>query len=212
MLTAHAADPANPTADELGEVSLQMRDILVEAIINAPVVSNFMSQVATGMVTASGKVNPDYAEIFKQTFTRRAIISLQTSATVTEQHVAAAAIRGAAAAPPMSSIPLDRVALPAAHYGLTEPVIVATPSHPRRILATAAASDLTPAEPASAVTAATQFLDDLFARGRVDVSEVAPQRTAMVGRSRRLKTHKVVRENGALTLKRILFDCGMCQR
>jgi hypothetical protein len=111
----------------------------------------------------------------------------------------------------MSSLPLDRVALPAAHYGLTQPVIVATPSHPRRILATAAATDLTPAEPASAVTAATQFLDDLFARGRVDVGEVGAQR-GIIGRGRRLKTHKVVRENGAFTLKRILFDCGMCQR
>jgi hypothetical protein len=163
MLTAHAADPANPTPDELGEVSLQMRDILVEAIINSPVVS------------------------------------------------AAIAIFGAAAPPAMSSIPLDRVALPATHYGLNQPVIVATPSHPRRILATAAATDLTPAEPASAVTAATQFLDDLFARGRVDVSAVAPQR-GVVGRSRRLKTHKVVSENGAFTLKRILFDCGICER
>jgi hypothetical protein len=212
MLTAHAADPANPTADELGEVSLQMRDILVEAILNAPVVSNFMSQVAAGMVTASAKASPDYPEIFKQAFTQRSIISLQTSATATEQHIAAAAIFGAEAPPPMSSVELNRVALPAAHYGLNEPIIVATPSHPRRILATAAATDLTPAEPASAVTAATQFLDDLFARGRVDVGEVMPQRAAAVGRSRRLKTHKLVRENGTLTLKRILFDCGVCER
>jgi hypothetical protein len=210
MLTAHAADPAKPTPDELRDVSLQMRDILVAAIINAPVVSNFMSQVAAGMVTASAAADASYPEIFKQTFTRRAIISLQTSAAATEQRVAAAAIRGAAA-PPLSSIPLGRVPLPAAHYGLDQPVIVSTPSHPRFILASAAATDLTPVEPASAVTAATQFLDDLFARGKVDVSEVTSQ-PAMVARSRRLKTHKVARENGAFTLKRILFDCGICQR
>jgi len=211
MLTAHAANPANPTPDELGEVSQQMRDILVEAILNAPVVSNFMSQVAAGMVTASGKANPAYPEIFQQTFTRRSILSLQTSATAKEQHVAAAAFFGAAAPSAISSIPLDRVALPASHYGLSQPVIVTTPSHPRRILATAAATNLTPADPASAVTAAMQFLDDLFARGRVDVDDVVPLR-GVAGRSRRLKTHKVVRENGALTLKRILFDCGMCER
>ncbi len=210
MLTAHAANPAKPTPDELGEVSLHMRDILVAAIVNAPVVSNFMAQVAAGMITASADVNPAYPDIFRQTFSRRSIVSLQTSATVANQHVAAAAFRGVAAGP-LSPLPLDRVALPSAHYGLNEPVMVATPSHPRRILATAAQTDLTPAEPASAVTAASQFLDDLFARGRVDVSGVAHQ-TAVVGRSRRLKTHKIVRENGALTLKRILFDCGMCQR
>jgi hypothetical protein len=182
---------------------------LVAAIVNAPVVSNFMAQVAAGMVTASASANPAYPEIFKQAFTQRSIISLQTSAATTDQHVAAA-IRGAPA-PSLSSIPLDRVALPAAHYGLSEPVIVSTPSHPRRTLSTAAQTDLTPAEPASAVTAASQFLDDLFARGRVDVGEMAHQ-APMVGRSRRLKTHRLVRENGALTLKRILFDCGMCER
>ena len=210
MLTAHAADPAEADPDELGKVSLQMRDILVAAVVNAPVVSNFMSQVAAGMVTASADVNPAYPDIFKQTFTRRSILSLQTTASANQQHATAIAI-GGAAAPPMSSIPLGRVALPAAHYGLDQPVVVATPSHPRRILATAASTDLTPAEPQSAVTAATQFLDDLFARGRVDVSEISHER-AMVGRSRRLKTHKVVRENGAYSLTRILFDCGICQR
>ena len=75
-----------------------MRDILAEAILNAPVVSNFMAQVAAGMVTASAKVNPDYQEIFEQVFTRRSILSLQTRATATEQHIAAAAFRGVAAA------------------------------------------------------------------------------------------------------------------
>ena len=209
MLTAHAADPANPTPDELGEVSFQMRDILVAAIANAPIVSNFMAQVATGMVAASASVNAAYPDILKEAFTRRSIISLQTSVMATSERVASVAMSETSARA-LSAIPLDQVALPAGQYGFDEPLLVATPSHPRRVLATAAQTDFTPADPSSAVSAAIQFTDDLFARGRVDLSQIETG-AAIVGRSRRLKTHKVVREQGALTLRRILFDCGLCQ-
>jgi hypothetical protein len=211
MLRAHAADPAMPTADELAEVSLHIRDILMEAIANAPVVSNFMAQVATGMVAASASLNAAYPDILKEAFTRRAIISLQTGVMATSRHPASVAAMTETSARSLSAIPLDQVALPAAQYGINEPLIVATPSHPRRVLATAAQPDLTPADPMSAVSAATQFVDDLFARGRVDLGEMETRKSvARLGG--RLKTHKLVREKGALTLRRILFDCGLCQQ
>jgi hypothetical protein len=206
MLGVHAADPAAPTADELGEVSIHMRDIMVAAIVNAPVVSNFMAQVAAGMVTASGDVNPAYPEVLKGVFIHRSILSLQAGVMATSRYAVPVTMT-AASARSLSAIPLDRVALPAAHYGFDEPLVVETPSHPRRLLATAAETDCTPAEPRSAVSAATQFLDDLFARDRVDRSEVEGGVSAR-RRSRKLKTHKVVRKDGALTLSRILFDCG----
>ena len=211
MLRAHAADPARPTADELAEVSLHIRDILMEAIANAPVVSNFMAQVATGMVAASASLNAAYPDILKEAFTRRAIISLQTSVMATSRHPASVAAMTETSAHALSAIPLDQVALPAAQYGINEPLMVATPSHPRRVLATAAQPDLTPADPMSAVSAATQFVDDLFARGRVDLGEMET-RKSVVRLGGRLKTHKLVREKGALTLRRILFDCGLCQK
>jgi hypothetical protein len=211
MLTAHAADPARPTADELAKVSLHIRDILMEAIANAPVVSNFMAQVATGMVAASASLNAAYPDILKEAFTRRAIISLQTSVMATSRHPASVAAMTETSAHSLSTIPLDQVALPAAHYGINEPLMVATPSHPRRVLATGAQPDLTPADPWSAVSAATQFVDDLFARGRVDLGEMET-RKPIIRLGGRLKTHKLVREKGALTLRRILFDCGLCQQ
>jgi len=208
MLRAHAADPARPTADELAKVSFHIRDILMEAIANAPVVSNFMAQVATGMVAASASLNAAYPDILKEAFTRRAIISLQTSVMATSRHPASVA---AMTETSTSAIPLDQVALPAAQYGINEPLMVATPSHPRRVLATAAQPDLTPADPMSAVSAATQFVDDLFARGRVDLGEMET-RKSVIRLGGRLKTHKLVREKGALTLRRILFDCGLCRQ
>ena len=205
MLTTHAAKPAKPTADELGEVSQQMRDILVEGIVNAPVVSNFMSQVAAGMVLASARVDKNYPAVLREAFTRRSILSLQTSMLTASKPVAALAT---AAAEALGDLPLGKLALPAAHYGLDEPLTVSTASHPRRTLATAARTDLTPAEPSSAVSAATQFVDDLFAQGRVETAGSDRGARGIAARSPRLRTHRVVREDGALTLKRILFDCG----
>lgn len=206
MLRVHAANPDAPTSDELAEVSLQMRDILAEGIANAPVVSNFMAQVAAGMVVASGVVDRDYVPVMREAFTRRSILSLQTGMLAMAM-LAARSAMGAAAAEAPGDVALGMVALPAAHYGLDEPLTVATPSQPRRMLSMAARADLTPAEPSSAVSAATQFVDDLFAQGRVEAPESAARGVAAT-RSARLKTHKVVREEGALTLKRILFDCG----
>ena len=184
-----------------------MRDIQVEAIVNAPVVSNFLSQVAAGMVLASAKVNKNYPAVLREAFTRRSILSLQTSILTTSKPVAALAM-SAAAAEALGDLPLGKLALPAAHYGLDEPLTVTTASHPRRMLATAARTDLTPAEPGSAVSAATQFVDDLFAQGRVETAGSDRGARGIAARSPRLRTHRVVREDGALTLKRILFDCG----
>lgn len=207
MLRVRAADADAPTPDELAEVSLHMRDILVVAIENAPVVSNFMSQIAAGMVMASGSVDGDYPPVLRESFTRRSILSLQTSMLAMSKPAATFAMSASAAPAAMRDATLDKVALPAAHYGLDEPLTVVTPSSPRRMLATAARTDATPAEPSSAVSAATQFVDDLFAQGRVETPGMDRAR-GLAARSPRLKTHRVVRDDGALTLKRILFDCG----
>lgn len=206
VLRAHAGDPDAPTADELAEVSVEMRDILAEGVANAPVVSNFMAQVAAGMVVASGSVDRDYPAILREAFTRRSILSLQTGLLAMTMPAARFAMSAAEAEAP-GTLALAMVALPATHYGLDEPLSVAAPSQPRRMVSMAARADLTPAEPMSAVGAATQFVDDLFAQGRVEAPEAAA-RGMTAARSARLKTHKVVREDGTLALKRILFDCG----
>ncbi len=203
FLRASAADANNPSADELLAVSQQMRDILVEAIVKAPVVSNFYAQVAAAMVNVSGKRNAAYPAVLNSIFVRRAILSLESATALHSLHSASVAF----AAAPATLGPLDKVALPAAHYGLSEPLVVETPSHPRVYATFAATVNARSTEPPSSVAAATAFVDALFAQGRVDYGELKTDQLAFAP-GRRLKTHAIVRENGALHLKRRLFDCG----
>jgi hypothetical protein len=208
MLHAKAANPASPTEQELLAVSQEMGDILVAGARQAPVVSNFYAQVATGMVQASGSKNSAYPPIFKGVFVRRSILSLQAATTVEALHqsFAAAAIGPAEAAGPTDA--LDTMALPAALYGLDQPLLVETPSQPRRIFAASAAPDASSIDPASSVTAARAFVDDLFRRGRVDYNGVG-RPEARLEHGHRLRSHELVSEAGAVRLRRRLFDCGI---
>lgn len=209
MLAAYAAKANSPTSAELRDVSAHMRDVLVDAIFQAPVVSNFFAQVAAGMIQASASLHDDYPGALKGAFVRRSILSLQSAATVQKLRVAATTRAAAARVPAQPQ--LDRVALPAEHYGLAAPLIVDTPSQPRQIVALAAAPDSKSIEPASAVAAATSFVDALFSNGKVDYKKHGVRGMALTGR-RRLTTHEIVPENGAFRLARRLFDCGHCHK
>jgi len=211
MLAAKAANSASPTEQELLAVSQEMGDILVAGARQAPVVSNFYAQVAAAMVQASASKNPGYPPVLKGVFVRRSILSLQAATTVEALHqsVAAAAIAPAAAAGPTGA--LDTVALPAAHYGLDQPLLVESPSHPRRLYAVSAAADASSVDPASSITAARAFVDDLFRRGRVDYNGIG-RPEARLEHGHRLRTHELVSEDGAVRLRRRLFDCGLQHR
>ena len=208
MLAARAATPGAPTPDELREVSLHMRDILVKAVLQAPVVSDFFAQVAASMVQASAASDAKYPAVLKSVFVHRSILSLESAASVQSLHFAVAAAVGM---PKEALQPLDRVALPAAHYGLSEPLIVEAASQSRQFAAFAATHNAKSAEPASAVSAATSFVDELFANGRVDYNKMSGAAIAAPA-SRRLKTHILVRDGKSLRLARRLFDCGLCNK
>jgi hypothetical protein len=163
------------------------------------------------MVQASAGKNPAYPPVLKGVFVRRSILSLHAATTVEALHlsVVAARIAPAAAAGPTEA--LDTVALPAAHYGLDQPLLVETPSHPRQFFAASAAADASSIDPASSVTAARGFVDDLFRRGRVDYNGLG-RPEARLEHGHRLRTHELVDEAGAVRLRRRLFDCGMRHR
>jgi len=207
MLHTKAADAGSPSEQELLDVSQEMGDILVAGIQQAPVVSDFYAQVAAGMVQASRDKNSAYPPIFKGVFVRRSILSLQAATTVEALHRSVAAVTSAVAAAAPSE-PLVTVAIPAAHYGLEEPLLVETPSHPRQFLAASAAPDANSLDPASSVTAARAFVDDLFRRGRVDYHDIG-RPEARLEHGHHLRTHELVREAGAVRLRRRLFDCGI---
>jgi hypothetical protein len=208
VLTAKAANPTSPTEQELLAVSQEMGDILVAGIRQAPVVSNFYAQVAAGMVQASASKNPKYPPILKGVFVRRSILSLHAATTIEALHQSIAAVttnRAAAAGP---SAALETAALPAAQYGLDRPLLVETPSHPRQFFAASAAADASSIDPASSITAARAFVDDLFRRGRVDYKGIG-RPEARLEHGQRLRTHELVSEGSAVRLRRLLFDCGL---
>jgi hypothetical protein len=211
MLAAKAADPASPTEQELLAVSQDMGDILVAGARQAPVVSDFYAQVAAAMVQVSAGKNPKYPPLLKGIFVGKSILSLQAATTVEALHqsVAAAAIAPAAATGPTA--PLDTVALPAHHYGLDQPLLVESPSHPRHFYAASAAPDASSIEPPSAITAARAFVDDLFRRGNVDYNDIG-RPEARLEHGHRRRTHELVSERGEVRLRRRYFDCGFQHR
>jgi hypothetical protein len=204
VLAAVAANPSTPTEQELASVSNDLAGILVAGVKAAPVVSNWYAQVAAAMVQAAGAVNNKYPPILKGVFVRRSILSLQSASSLTAFGPSIAAF--AARSLKEEQGVLARAALPAVQYGLDMPLLVETPSHARAFLATAAAADATPIEPANAVTAARAFVDDLFRRGRVDYGKVG-RPEARLEHGRRLRSHRLVEEAAGIRLERVLFDC-----
>jgi hypothetical protein len=208
MLTAKAANHSSPTEQELLAVSQDVGDILVAGIRQAPVVSNFYAQVAAAMVQASASKNPAYPPILKGVFVRRSILSLHAATTVEALHQSVAAVTTARSAAAGPTAALETAALPAAQYGLDRPLLVETPSHPRQFFAASAAADASSVDPASSITAARAFVDDLFRRGRVDYKGIG-RPEARLEHGQRLRTHELVSEGSAVRLRRLLFDCGL---
>jgi len=208
MLAATAANKNAPTEMELAAVANDLAGIVVAGVKAAPVVSNWYAEVAAAMVTAAAAVKAAYVPVLKATFVRRSILSMH-SASATQTLQKSVAALGAPTRTTME--PLAVAALTASHYGLDKPLLVETPSHPRSFVATSAAPDASPIEPDSAVTAARAFVDDLFRQGRVDYNQVG-RPEARLEQGRRLRTHRLVEESGAIRLERLLFDCGLCRR
>jgi hypothetical protein len=207
ILAVAAADPHKPTEQELLTVAKDLAGILVTAIKHAPVVTNWFAEVAGGMVHAPGAVNKTYPAVLKDVFVRRSLLSMQSATSVERLQKS---IVGMAAAQDFTAEPLARVAVPATHYGLDQPLIVETASHPRKFLATSATPDASQVNPANAVSAATSFVDDLFNRGRVDYASVV-RLEARIEHGRRVRSHRLVKRANAVHLERILFDCGLCR-
>jgi hypothetical protein len=203
ILAASAADRSAPTQQELLAAANDLAGILVEAVKQSPI-SNWYAQVAANMVQAAAAVNSNYPSILKGVFVKRSILSLHSATTV---EAARKSIVGAGPSPRARSEPLMPVALSASHLGLDKSLIVETPSQSRSFVATAAAGDASPIEPASAVTSAQAFVDDLFRGGRVDYGDTSGPEHRMV-HGRRLRTHRLISEARGVRLERRLFDCG----
>jgi hypothetical protein len=204
-LTAARAKGSSPAEADLLAAGDDLATILVRAIRNAPVVSNWYAQVAAAMVQESRHVDAAFPALLKAVFVRRAILSLHSAATL---HLFAAAADASVADSAGAARPLADLALPADHYGLDRPLLVRSASHPRPFAAMAMVGNESVA-PESGSEAARAFVDDLFRRGRVNYDGEGREE-AVLNHPHRRKSHRLTKAESGYRLHRLLFDCGFC--
>jgi hypothetical protein len=203
MLATVAKDPTAPTEQELLGVSADMGDILLKAIGAAPIVSNFYAQVAAALVRGASLKNPGYAAALKSSFVRRGILSMTSAAALTRPSASASARPGGPA-----EHPLTRISIDGGLFGLgTRALFVFSASHHRDLSMSTSASGGGSHSPASSDAAAGAFVEDLFRRGKVHLDARRAAAAGRPGPARALTTHRLVTEQGALVLRRRLFDC-----
>jgi hypothetical protein len=202
MVAVKAKKGGSPTSDELANVASNLATILVGAVKVAPIATDWYSQVAAHMVIVAAGVDKAYPPILKATFVRRSILSLHAVSTLP----APKTTLSAGMMVPLKD-GLSTIAIPAAHYGLSESILVESASQPRKFSLASAGPGSTSHETPSSASAAQAFVDDLFRRGRVDYGALKNEDTYL-DQGSHLKSHRLVRAAGAVRLERKLFDCG----
>ncbi|MER6982860.1 hypothetical protein [Streptomyces carpinensis] len=185
--------------------------LLVDAVVSAPVVSAYYAQVAGHMIAADQRRNGGkYGQSLRSAFIRHGILSLEAAVSITEPEVARRGAGMAEAQPGGGDEEgLTAVTIHGATYGVTQPLTLSAPAQERRFGIAGsdpAGGSLRPADPERV---ATSYLEDLFRRGRVDVPEEHRTDAAFVDDNpSRLKTHQITRSSTGegLTLVRRCFD------
>ena len=186
-----------PTADDLLQASVDAGRLLVAAVQAAPIVADYMAQVAAHILEADTVLfDGRYASAIEYGFGSRGILSLPSVTTVAGTPVPAAfdSIAGA---------DLPSAAFTGGEFGLDRPVVMRVPGQPRRLAALAVGTDgrSMPATPAEEVAAG--FLRELMLRGRVARPEEGDVDPAGPGP---LKTHRLVDRGDHLAVERVLVD------
>jgi len=209
MLLALSGNRSAPTDDDLLQASEHMGDILVAGVHSASVVANFYSQVAGGMVQAAGQLNPAFLRPLKAAFVKRGILSLHSATSVETLANAARSMVGDGGGSESDARASTDIAIDGKLYGLGDvAVIVEAPSQPRRFAASSVVSEFAPAPVPSSESAARGFVEQLFRQGRVDLGGAVDE-VDRIDPLASLKTHRLVKAEGALRLERILCDCGL---
>jgi hypothetical protein len=220
---------ANPGIDDVEEASLDMGRLLVRAVSDAPVSTQFMQAVAERMVLADTALfGGKYAQALTTALIRRGLMSVQSLAAPEALSASTPARAGAAAArfsataagrapgraTRAAATPVE-VAMSGAVMGLSaETVYVEVPpmeevGPPPFSPIGGVATRATTAVPRMADVQA--FVESLVARGRVSVGPVAGRRrslAASLSEARKHATHYLEkRGDTAVTLKRIAFEC-----
>jgi hypothetical protein len=199
---------ATPGEADLQRVSADFAKLLVAAVLSAPIVPEYMTQIAASLVAADAAGGSRYGDVLKSAFVRRGILSPQSAVGIADIRGRGIAAMAAGSAPQRRELP--HLALSAVEYGLgDEPLLVRAPSDPRRFGVAAAAYGVGTVAPSNSERSARAFVEDLLQRGHIDVSRVAREGVSLV-HPHTFKTHRLERDPaaGGLVLRRILFDCG----
>ncbi len=179
------------------QASLDAGALLVDAVRTSPLVPSYFSQIAAHMVEAdASRFNGRNAKALKAAFVKHGILSLESANGVLESPAGAPAVRAAG----LESVPM--IPLAGRRYGLGADLLVPALAETKRFSVAGAGPDVTAVASASHDEAAWSFVEDLFRRNRVEVSEPDdPARSAH-------RSHAVRREADGLVLLRTSVDCG----
>jgi hypothetical protein len=161
------------------------------------------------MVSAAAASNIAYPRVLKAAFIKREILSLHSATSAESLGAIAMGMFGGTSNTAQEEYAPTPMAIDGALYGLgMRPLVVETPSQPRRIAVSAAGNEFGSLPAASSETAARSFVEELFKRGRVDCQGVVAEEDRIdpvLG----LKTHRLIEQKGAVQLQRVLCDCGL---
>ncbi|MEU5540719.1 hypothetical protein [Streptomyces sp. NPDC020362] len=185
--------------------------LLVDAVVAAPVVSAYYAQVAGHMIAADQRRNGGmYGQSLRSAFIRHGILSLEAAASVTAPEMARRGAGIAEATPGGGDDEgLTPVTVHGSAYGVTQPLTLAAPAEERRFGIAGSAPAGGSLRPADPERVATSYLEDLFRQGRVHVPEEHRSAGAFADdRPTRLKTHEITRSatGEGLALVRRCFD------
>jgi hypothetical protein len=190
-----------PTSEDLHRASLDAGALLVAAVRAAPIVPNYMAQVAAHILEADKALfGGRYAQAIQFGFAGKGILSLPSARAAATSP--GPALAGLSAEPPDAEVPTS--AFTGADFGLDRPVVMHVPGQPRRLAALAAAPDGTPLSAGTAEDAAAGYLRELLLRQRVAMPDEAGEAGEAGDGPGPLKTHRLVDEGDHLAVVRVL--------
>lgn len=205
LAAMHGQQP-DPGPAGLAQAANDATTLLIGSVMTCPVVPSFFSQVAAHVLAADAvRFDGRYTPALKSAFVAHGILSLDSANAV------AAAPTGA---PPHRAIsgtgagdePL--IALGGHRFGLDEDLLVCAPAQMKRFSVAGAGPDVASVDPPAHDRAARSFVEDLFRRGKVDLSVDEASPAGRPVRPPSKLSHVVRRRPEGLVLERRLFDCG----
>lgn len=168
--------------------------LLVDAVVSAPVVSGYYAQIAGHMIAADqrrfGGAN---GRSLRSAFIRHGILSLEAATSITAAEVARRGAGLTESAPGGGDDQgLTTVTVQGTAYGIKGPIALSAPGEMRRFSVAGSAPAGGSLRPADPEQVATSYLEDLLRRGRVHVPEEYRSDTAAVDDNpSRYTTHQI---------------------